>query len=226
MIINSRGISRNTSHEGGSQELKSGANRRPYFSKPLLSALAAIGLAGFSMSAHAQSCGISVGYQAAVSNNISSVPSLGTLGLAALAAALGILAWRKRHTLDREGGIRKWMPAVLLTLAGILGMQGGNGFIQSVRAAGPYEFSSATGGTVEDLNMAYEEPSPFITITNSSGKRIRISSNANPDETGTCVVGAEIAPGSSCTTQAVCGGGSSGGGGGSAGGGGGGSGGL
>lgn len=201
--------------------MKSGANHRPYLSKPLLSALAAIGLAGFSMSAYAQSCSISVGYQAAVSNNISSVPSLGTLGLAALAAALGILAWRKRHTLDREGGVRKWMPAVLLASAGILGMQGGNGFIQSVRAAGPYEFSSPTGGTVEDLNMAYEEPSPVITITNSSGKRIRISSNANPDETGTCVVGAEIAPGASCTTQAVCGGG-----GGNGGGGGGGSGGL
>ncbi|MGF6212860.1 hypothetical protein ABIE32_002739 [Comamonas sp. 4034] len=71
-----------------------------------------------------------------------------------------------------------------------------------VRAAGPYEFSNPAGGTVSDTQVPYANPAPTLTVSNTSGGRIKITSNGNASETGTCAVNAELAPGASCTTQA------------------------
>ena len=89
-------------------------------------------------------------------------------------------------------------------MAGALGLSalGGGSLVEAVRAAGPYEFSNAAGGTVADSGVAYADPAPVLTVTNTSGVRIRITANGNATETGTCALNQELAPGASCTTQA------------------------
>lgn len=148
-------------------------------------------------------CQISLAYSPVATvplpSAVSAVPGLGLLGVGALAAVLGVMAWRKQG----KNGHRA-LSIALLAGAAFLAMHGSDSLIQSVRAASPYEFNNANGGTVTDTNIAFAKPSPTITVTNTTSGRIKISSNANAAETGTCTPGAEIAPGGSCTTQSVC----------------------
>lgn len=161
------------------------------------------GVAGYALPALAQtagSCQISIGYGAAAvaGSTPTAVPGLTLLSVGILAASLGVLAWHKRP------GASKMLALALWTSAGVLGMEGGNGVIQAVRAAGPYEFSNPSGGSVVDNAIAYSSPAPLITITNTSGVAVKITSNANISESGSCTVGSQIAPGAACTTSAVC----------------------
>lgn len=175
------------------------------FKRYLAPALAFAATAGYSMTALAQAtqgaCQISVGYGPATIPPAapSAVPGLTLFSVGILAAALGVLAWHKRP----RGGHKAWAVA-LWASASLLGMQGGDGLIQAVRAAGPYEFSNSSGGIVADSSIPYANPAPLITITNTSGVNVKITSNANAAETGSCTTGANIAPGGSCTTSAVC----------------------
>ncbi|WP_422842505.1 midcut-by-XrtH protein [Acidovorax sp. M2(2025)] len=157
-----------------------------------------------SMAALAQSapgtCQVSLGYVAATLPGAAPVPGLTSFSMAVLAALLGGLAWHSQRT---RRGAKTWAVA-LWASAGLLGMQGGDGLVQAVRAAGPYEFNNPAGGTVADAAIPYASPAPLLTVTNTSGVSIRIASNANAAETGSCAVGATLAPGSSCTTAAVC----------------------
>jgi len=159
---------------------------------------------GSSMAALAQSapgtCQVSLGYVAAALPAAAPVPGLTSVSMAVLAALLGGLAWHSQRT---RRGAKAWAVA-LWASAGVLGMQGGEGLVQAVRAAGPYEFSNPAGGTVADAAIPYASPAPLLTVTNTSGVSIRIASNANAAETGSCAVGTTLAPGSSCTTAAVC----------------------
>lgn len=155
------------------------------------------------MSALAQAapdaCQVSLGYVAAALP-AAPVPGLTSVSMAVLAALLGGLAWHSQRT---RRGAKAWAVA-LWASAGMLGVQGGDGLVQAVRAAGPYEFTNPAGGTVTDATIPYAIPTPLLTVTNTSGVPVTITSNTNPAETGTCTVGATIASGSSCTTAAVC----------------------
>jgi hypothetical protein len=126
------------------------------------------------------------------------VPGLGMLAVGALGALVAGVAWRHRH----QGGTQRMMAVVGMAAAVSLSALGGGSLVNAVRAAGPYEFSSASGGTVADNAVAYSDPAPVLTVTNTSGARIRITANGNEAETGTCTVNGEVEPGASCTTQA------------------------
>lgn len=148
---------------------------------------------------------VSLGYVAATvvppAGAVSAVPGLSMLGLGALTAGLAFMAWRNQKV-GRMAN--KALSISLMVGAGWVAVHGGDSLIQSVRAAGPHEFSASNGGTVSDSNVAFANPASLLTVSNTSGGRIRITSNANSAETGTCTVGSELAPGASCTTQAVC----------------------
>ena len=148
-------------------------------------------------------CQLSIGYAPVIvppPAAVSSVPGLTMTGIGLLAAVLGAAAWKYR---DRAPAGK--VLAVFLAVGAMTAfVQSGDSFITAVRAAAPYELSDANGGTLADSQIAFASPSPLITVSNTSGKRMRITSNGNTSETGTCVVGSELAPGASCTTQAVC----------------------
>ena len=128
------------------------------------------------------------------------VPGLDVVGVCVLAGLVGYVAWRKR----KSGGFRALSVVLMMGAAG-LATQGGDGWIQAVRAANPFNMDIPSGGTVARTVNGADIPTPQ-TIVNNTDVRMKIISNANNRETaaGTCAVDAEIAPGESCTTQAVC----------------------
>ncbi|MBB6577728.1 hypothetical protein HNP33_001785 [Comamonas odontotermitis] len=149
----------------------------------------------------AGACEIALGYAAVAAPPAvtpTAVPGLTLLGIGILGGLFAAITWRNRH----KGGFNRLMSVALMSGAALLSVAGGDSLVNVVRAAGPYEFSSATGGTVADTQVAYADPAPMLTVTNTSGGRIKITSNGNASETGTCTVNAELAPGASCTTQA------------------------
>ena len=154
--------------------------------------------------AQAYSCTVNLAYEAApliaTPPSATAVPGLGTLSVAALAGLIAWMAWRKRKT----GGFRA-MSVMFMMGAAVLATQGGNSLVQSVRAANPYTMEEAAGGTVATTMNLAAIPTPQA-IVNNTAVRMRITTNANSSETaaGSCAVNAEIAPGDSCTTQAVC----------------------
>ena len=148
-----------------------------------------------------RSCQMALGYSpVAAVPPPTAVPGLTMVGIGVLAALFAAVAWRNRH----KGGFSRLMSVGLVAGATMLSVAGGDSLITAVRAAGPYEFSNAAGGSVTDTTITFASPSPLITVTNTSGSRIKITSNGNASESGSCAVGAELAPGGSCTTQAVC----------------------
>ncbi len=146
-------------------------------------------------------CDISLGYTPVVTVPVgpaTPVPSLGIFAVAALAALIAVLAWRSRH----DGYKARMLAIAGMAAAVSLLSLGGGSWIESVRAAGPYELVNPAGGTLADSSVPYADPAPLLTVTNTSGVRMRITANGNSAETGSCVVNSEIAPGASCTTQA------------------------
>lgn len=180
------------------------AMRTPSTHLPIARLTAAAALAAWGSSAWAQAagtCQVALTYAAAVAPPVggaTAVPGLGMLAVGALGALVAGVAWRHRH----QGGTQRMMAVVGMAAAVSLSALGGGSLVNAVRAAGPYEFSSASGGTVADNTVAYADPAPVLTVTNTSGARIRITANGNEAETGTCTVNGEVEPGASCTTQA------------------------
>lgn len=148
-------------------------------------------------------CQISVGYAPVVvppSAAVSPVPGLSMLGVGLLAAVFGAVAWKYRGRISAG----KVLSVLLAVGAMTVFVHSENSLIAAVRAAVLYELGDANGGTMADSQISFASPSPLVTLSNTSGKRMRITSNGNTSETGTCIVGSELAPGASCTTQAVC----------------------
>lgn len=148
-------------------------------------------------------CQISLGYSRVAPPpplTTTSVPSLTVVGVGILAMTVGIAAWKYG---GKSSG-KKMLSALLVTGASIAMFSGGDSMITAVRAAGAYVFDNSAGGAVTDANILFANPSPLITVTNTSGSPIKITSNGNTSESGTCTVGAEIPAGGACTTQAVC----------------------
>ena len=170
----------------------------------LASSIASIGTLG-ALSAFAQGTAVTEAYSCAVNLAYSpvvatAVPGLGMLGVGTLAGLIGVMAWRKR----KSGSLRA-LSVVFMMGAAVLATQGGNSLVQTVRAADPYAMDSSTGGTVATtMNLAAVPGTQ--TVVNNTAVRMKIVTNANSSETaaGSCAVNAEIAPGTSCTTQAVC----------------------
>lgn len=127
------------------------------------------------------------------------VPTLAVLSVGILSAALGVVAWSKA-----KAGSGKALSIVVLAASAGLALHGGQGLVHEVRAAAPYNMDTAAGGSVADNAIAYASPAPTITVTNTTGVRLKIVSNGNAAESGTCAVGAEVAPGASCTATPVC----------------------
>ena len=127
------------------------------------------------------------------------VPTLTVLSLGILSAAVGVVAWSKASSAKK-----KMLSVAVMGAALGLSALGGNGLVQEVRAAGVYAFSNAQGGMVADAEIAYADPAPIFIISNTTGVKLKIVSNANAQEAGTCVADAELAPGASCTATAVC----------------------
>lgn len=155
----------------------------------------------YSASAWAQSaaaCQISVDYLPVAAP--APVPSLTGSGLLVLGGAFAVLAWRHR----RKTGVNRLMAVGLMSGAALFAAMGGDSLVSAVKAAAPYEFSNPSGGSVIDTSIPFASPPPVINITNTSGRRIKITSNGNLADTGTCTAGSELAVGASCTTQAVC----------------------
>ncbi len=152
--------------------------------------------------ASAGACSLSLSYApvlAQIPAGASPVPTLTVLSLGILSAAVGVVAWSK----SSSSGKKLLSVAMLGAALGLSGY-GGKGLVQEVNAAGGYTFSNAQGGVVADPAIAYASPAPVLTINNTTGVTVKIVSNVNSAETGTCVVGAEIAAGASCTAAAVC----------------------
>ena len=162
--------------------------------------------AGFAPLAMAQAsaslCNMSLAYApvlAQVPAAALPVPTLTVLSLGILSAAVGVVAWSKASSAKK-----KMLSVAVMGAALGLSALGGNGLVQEVRAAGVYAFSNAQGGVVADAEIAYADPAPVFTISNTTGVKLKIVSNANAQEAGTCVADAELAPGASCTATAVC----------------------
>ncbi len=162
--------------------------------------------AGFAPLAMAQAsaslCNLSLAYApvlAQVPAAALPVPTLTVLSLGILSAAVGVVAWSKASSAKK-----KMLSVAVMGAALGLSALGGNGLVQEVRAAGVYAFSNAQGGVVADAEIAYADPAPVFTISNTTGVKLKIVSNANVQEAGTCVADAELAPGASCTATAVC----------------------
>lgn len=174
--------------------------------KSVLRLTALAGAAAADAPAWAQSmCQISLGYAPVVTSSPpgpTAVPGLGMTSIGLLVATMGVAVWRKNRIAGRNG--RQFLSVALLASAGLLLTQGADGLVQSVRAAGPYELSNPMGGTLAFNDIPASTPAPTITVTNTSGVALRITQNANGNETGTCIPGMALAPNGSCTTQAVC----------------------
>ncbi len=162
---------------------------------------------GSSLLAWAQSvpnaCGVATGYaplSAPVPAVVSAVPGLTFGGVGLLAAVLAFAAFKYRGQM-RAG---RMLCALLAAAAMTAFVTSADSLVTVVRAAAPFELSNANGGTLADAQVPFASPSPLVSISNTSGQRIRIVSNGKSSETGTCVVGTELALGESCTTQAVC----------------------
>ena len=158
---------------------------------------------GAAFAQHAGFCQISVGYSPAAllgqaPTAAAAVPGLTMAGIGILGALIGVTAWRK----NANGRIAKLLSVAVIAGATVLSVAGGGSLIQSVRAAGPYEFSNPSGGIVSDSEIPYSNPAPLVSITNTSGATIRVTSNGNSSETGSCSVNTSLADGASCTTQA------------------------
>lgn len=169
----------------------------------LIRTSALLASAGIAMPALAQSvirCKISLDYSAVATAAATptAVPGMTLFSVGILAAVLGVLAWHKRP------GAGKVLAAALWASAGLLTAQGSDGLVQSVRAASPYYFSATSGGTVSDTFQSPIYEAPAVTVTNTSGVRIKITGNTNKDESGSCTVGTEIAPNGSCTAAPAC----------------------
>ena len=154
----------------------------------------AVAASAFAASVWAQSCEISVGYASAASV-VSPVPGLSLTGMGLLAAGIGIAIWRK----GRNTNLNRALSIGVISGAVALSTIGGESL---VRAAGPYEFINPSGGIVADAAVPYASPASMISISNTSGQRIRITSNGNSSDPGTCLAGSQLAAGDSCTTQA------------------------
>ena len=162
--------------------------------------------AGFAPLAMAQAsaslCNMSLAYApvlAQVPAAALPVPTLTVLSLGILSAAVGVVAWSKASSAKK-----KMLSVAVMGAALGLSALGGNGLVQEVRAAGVYAFSNAQGGVVADAEIAYADPAPVFTISNTTGVKLKIVSNANAKEAGTCAADVELAPGASCTATAVC----------------------
>ena len=162
--------------------------------------------AGFAPAVMAQAsaslCNLSLAYApvlAQVPAAALPVPTLTVLSLGILSAAVGVVAWSKASSAKK-----KMLSVAVMGAALGLSALGGNGLVQEVRAAGVYAFSNAQGGVLADAEIAYADPAPVFTISNTTGVKLKIVSNANAQEAGTCVADAELAPGASCTATAVC----------------------
>lgn len=149
-------------------------------------------------------CQVALGYSPAATSAMtpSPVPGLGMMGIGILAMAVGVVTWRRSRTSSRQG--QRLLLAALLASGTVLVGQGTGSLVQSARAAGPYELSDPYGGSLTLNDIPIADPAPLITVTNTSGVRLRISSNSNSMESGTCTEGSELAPGAACTTQAIC----------------------
>lgn len=84
-----------------------------------------------------------------------------------------------------------------------LALHGGDAVVREVRAAGPYALSNVLGGSISD-SMAYSASPGLQVVTNTTSVPLRITSNGNTAETGTCAVNSVLQPGDSCTTMPVC----------------------
>ncbi|MBB6579200.1 hypothetical protein HNP33_003310 [Comamonas odontotermitis] len=149
----------------------------------------------------AGTCEIALGYAAVALSPVgtpAAVPGLTLLGVGVLGVLFAAIAWRGRQ----KSGLNRLMSVTLMASGAVLSVAGSDSLLNVVRAAGPYEFTSSTGGSISDAQVPYADPAPVLTVTNTSGGRIKITSNGNASETGTCTVNAELAPGASCTTQA------------------------
>ncbi|MGF6212859.1 midcut-by-XrtH protein [Comamonas sp. 4034] len=170
----------------------------------VLSGLAFAGGVGFPLSTLAQavqgSCAISLGYAPlAVASTATPVPSVTTLGVVALSAVVACVGLIK----FKSTRCKALMTAGLIATASF-GIHQGDGLIREARAAVAYVFDSPTGGTVADAALPYADPAALQTLTNTSGVAVRIVSNANSADTGTCQVGSTIPAGGSCTTLPAC----------------------
>ena len=129
----------------------------------------------------------------------SPVPTLATLSVGILTAAVGVVAWAKA-----KPGSGKALSVAVLAAAAAMTMQGGQGLMREVQAAAPYAFSNAQGGTVSDTSIPYASPAPLLTISNTTSVPLKIVRNGNAADTGSCAVGAQLAPGASCTATPIC----------------------
>ena len=166
--------------------------------------LALTGSAGFSLPILAQAaegtCSISLGYAPLVTVSAATpVPSFTTLGIVALSVVVACVGLMKFKSMRGKA----LMTAGLIATASF-GIHQGDGLIREARAAVAYVFDSPTGGTVADAAVPYADPAVLQTLTNTSGVAVRIVSNANPADTGTCQVGSTIPAGGSCTTLPAC----------------------
>ena len=125
------------------------------------------------------------------------VPSLGLLGLALLAAALGWLAWRQ----GRFPGAR-FMAVALLAGAALLANQGGGGLVQQAYAAAVNVVLSNPAGETVHVTSKWGDT---VTLQNTSGAALRISS-VTPDlpANSACSTGAVLPVGGSCSYTAQC----------------------
>lgn len=170
----------------------------------VLSGLAFAGGVGFPLSTLAQavqgSCAISLGYAPlAVASTATPVPSVTTLGVVALSAAVACVGLIK----FKSTRCKALMTAGLIATASF-GIYQGDGLIREARAAVAYVFDSPTGGTVADTTLPYAESAAMQTISNTTGVAVRIISNGNSVESGTCKIGTVIPAGGSCITYPVC----------------------
>ncbi|GAB2476296.1 hypothetical protein GCM10027082_29420 [Comamonas humi] len=167
-----------------------------------LTALASATAAAAPAWAQEAMCQISLGYGPLVTSPPpapSPVPGMGMVAIGLLTATVGVVAWHKSRAAGRNG--RQFLSAALLASAGLLLAHGSDSLAQAARA---YELSDPKGGTLAYNDIPAADPAPLITVTNTSGVRLRITSNDNAAETGSCTVDAELAPNGTCTTQAVC----------------------
>ena len=135
-----------------------------------------------------------------------SVPSLSTLGVAALAAGVGVVAWRQRKT----PGARL-MAVALLAAASLMANEGGGGLVQKAYAAViAVNLGNAAGGAESGMIPAIGDT---ITFTNTSGVPLQFNgityTNPVPGRGtmqgggSTCSPGSVIPVGGSCTTSPV-----------------------
>ena len=161
--------------------------------------LALLGGAGLALPSMAQTtgaCSISLGYApVATAVSVAPVPSVTTLGvlaLSAIVAGVGVVKFKSTRNKALMG---------LALAATCLGVVPSDGRAQATVA---YVFNLATGGVFSDSTIPYTATPALQAVTNTSGVPQRIVSNANAADSGTCLVGAVIAPGASCTTMPTC----------------------